>query len=374
VKSQLQNFRFLNTFREKPMKAINTRFCVAVVSASLAISASSASAAPVTNWTVDTASGAIATVVYSNLATDSPVIGDGTANNANSGIITSNFPTISLLNGESIILSGSMTIAGAKTTGEDVGFQFGVLYEPGTAENPADTAGWLGYKADNANAGQVGGGARGSLRARTTTGTNFTTTTWISSAGGRDTAIATVSNTILENGVFSSGTYDFGITVKRQGADVIVSASILGTGSTVFTNVFGPVTVTDPVQKTFDFNRVGFWSVTPLDADQVSFNGIDVSVVPAPVPGDFDSDGDVDGADFIVWQTNFPITSGATPSQGDADGDTDVDGADFATWQSSFPAGPGLGVSPVPEPAGLSLLAFAGVVGCVRLLRQGFNA
>src|SRR5262245_4677546 len=27
-------------------------------------------------------------------------------------------------------------------------------------------------------------------------------------------------------------------------------------------------------------------------------------------PGDFDSDGDVDGADFVVWQTNFPFTPG----------------------------------------------------------------
>jgi hypothetical protein len=57
-------------------------------------------------------------------------------------------------------------------------------------------------------------------------------------------------------------------------------------------------------------------------------------------PGDFDLDGDVDGADFVAWQTNFPKASGATRSQGDADGDADVDGADFVVWQTNFPFTP----------------------------------
>src|SRR5262249_3722491 len=48
-----------------------------------------------------------------------------------------------------------------------------------------------------------------------------------------------------------------------------------------------------------------------------------------PHAGDFDSDGDVDGADFVAWQSNFPKASGATRADGDADGDGDVDGADF---------------------------------------------
>jgi CSLREA domain-containing protein len=56
-----------------------------------------------------------------------------------------------------------------------------------------------------------------------------------------------------------------------------------------------------------------------------------------PVPGDFDSDGDVDGADFVIWQSNFSKASGGTLATGDADGDTDVDGADFVVWQTHFP-------------------------------------
>jgi hypothetical protein len=68
------------------------------------------------------------------------------------------------------------------------------------------------------------------------------------------------------------------------------------------------------------------------------------------VPGDFDGDGDVDGADFVVWQTNYPTANGASLANGDADSDGDVDGADFDAWQSSFPQNGG-GASPVPEPS-----------------------
>jgi hypothetical protein len=74
-----------------------------------------------------------------------------------------------------------------------------------------------------------------------------------------------------------------------------------------------------------------------------------------PVPGDFDSDGDVDGADFVAWQTNFPTATGATRAQGDADGDGDVDGADFVVWQTNFPFTPSPAASPIPEPMSLCL-------------------
>ncbi|MCC7084374.1 MAG: hypothetical protein IT427_05140, partial [Pirellulales bacterium] len=41
------------------------------------------------------------------------------------------------------------------------------------------------------------------------------------------------------------------------------------------------------------------------------------------VPGDFNGNGEVDGADFVAWQTHFPKASGALLSDGDADGDGD---------------------------------------------------
>jgi hypothetical protein len=79
-------------------------------------------------------------------------------------------------------------------------------------------------------------------------------------------------------------------------------------------------------------------------------------------PGDFDGDGDVDGADFVAWQTNFPTASGAILAQGDADGDGDVDGADFVVWQTNFPFTPGPGTTSIPEPVAMFLAVF-GTIG-----------
>jgi hypothetical protein len=73
--------------------------------------------------------------------------------------------------------------------------------------------------------------------------------------------------------------------------------------------------------------------------------------------GDYDFDGDVDGADFVVWQTSFP-TSGDLPNlPADGDGDGDVDGADFVIWQTHFPYTPN--PNSVPEPLAFFLLLVA---------------
>jgi hypothetical protein len=78
--------------------------------------------------------------------------------------------------------------------------------------------------------------------------------------------------------------------------------------------------------------------------------------------GDFDGDGDVDGADFISWQTNYPTNSGATAAMGDANNDGDVDGADFAAWQTGFTSG-SPGSSPVPEPT--TAISFATAIAAL---------
>ena len=50
---------------------------------------------------------------------------------------------------------------------------------------------------------------------------------------------------------------------------------------------------------------------------------------------DFDSDGDVDGADFLAWQRGFG-TPGANKPDGDADNDNDVDAIDLAAWADQY--------------------------------------
>lgn len=54
------------------------------------------------------------------------------------------------------------------------------------------------------------------------------------------------------------------------------------------------------------------------------------------MPADFDQDNDVDGADFLTWQRNLGMTSGAGQSHGSTNGDGDVDGADLNAWGLQF--------------------------------------
>jgi hypothetical protein len=67
--------------------------------------------------------------------------------------------------------------------------------------------------------------------------------------------------------------------------------------------------------------------------------------------GDFDTDGDVDGADFLLWQR------GGSP--------TPLSGSDLALWQANYGTGTLLAATSaaaVPEPASASLLILSALV------------
>jgi glycosidase len=87
------------------------------------------------------------------------------------------------------------------------------------------------------------------------------------------------------------------------------------------------------------------------------------------VAGDFNVDGRVDGADYVLWRNSGSVAGGALYTQGDADFDGDVDGVDLAAWRSQFgfvrqPLSPGAGsgtlAAAVPEPAALTMWLLAG--------------
>ena len=89
----------------------------------------------------------------------------------------------------------------------------------------------------------------------------------------------------------------------------------------------------------------------------------DKTVAFALVPAndaDFDNDGDVDGADLVIWQRGLGANSGATNGQGDANGDGVVNGADLAIWKGLFGTPAVAAAGAVPEPA-TALLALAGL-------------
>ncbi|MEX0610876.1 MAG: hypothetical protein WD229_02040 [Pirellulales bacterium] len=81
------------------------------------------------------------------------------------------------------------------------------------------------------------------------------------------------------------------------------------------------------------------------------------------VPGDYNDNGTVDGADYVVWRKNQGGPGGSA-SVGDSEPDGDVDDADYAFWRDRFGnptpgSGSGLGNSAVPEPTTAVLLPWA---------------
>ena len=73
----------------------------------------------------------------------------------------------------------------------------------------------------------------------------------------------------------------------------------------------------------------------------------------APLTGDFNNNGVVDAADYIIWRDTVGST---TDLRADANLNGVVDAADFDLWRSNFgttgPAsGTAMGIAAVPEPS-----------------------
>jgi hypothetical protein len=78
-------------------------------------------------------------------------------------------------------------------------------------------------------------------------------------------------------------------------------------------------------------------------------------VTPGPLAGDYNGNGTVDAADYVVWRDTLGST---TMLAADGDDDGDVDQHDYTVWRRTFgnaSAAPSQG-SAVPEPAGALLL------------------
>lgn len=114
----------------------------------------------------------------------------------------------------------------------------------------------------------------------------------------------------------------------------------------------------------FNINGTG---IGELNYDEII--GLPKSAVSS---ADFDSDGDVDGQDFVTWQRGFGV--GTTRVQGDADNNSAVNAADLAVWKSQFGATPpasASAVTAVPEPTTASLAAVGVAAAAWRRRRVG---
>jgi hypothetical protein len=86
------------------------------------------------------------------------------------------------------------------------------------------------------------------------------------------------------NGIsFNPGTYEFRMTVERYeaAAEIRIAISNAITGFSISTPNY---VESDPARLTLVFDRVGFLAGGSLDADQVRFSGIEVTVAPISAP------------------------------------------------------------------------------------------
>ena len=109
-----------------------------------------------------------------------------------------------------------------------------------------------------------------------------------------------------------------------------------------------------------DINQDGVVDFADFRRWKDSFLAAHISVF-----SDFDSDGDIDGDDFLIWQVGFGVDA-----SGDADNDGDTDGDDFLAWQaqcgSGVAASENAGQVPEPQALILALLACCRVVAARR--------
>jgi hypothetical protein len=80
---------------------------------------------------------------------------------------------------------------------------------------------------------------------------------------------------------------------------------------------------------------------------------------PDPISGDYDGNGAVDAADYVVWRQNEGGPGGSW-TLGDYEPDNDVDSADYDFWRGHFgnTSGSGAGAA-VPEPISFALVLTA---------------
>ena len=88
-----------------------------------------------------------------------------------------------------------------------------------------------------------------------------------------------------------------------------------------------------------DYTAMIYGSLPDLFGNQLGTEtplSFTVATVPPTLPGDYNQNGEVDAADYIVWRktlgaTGLPVYSGA-----DGDGDGDITQADYNVWRSHF--------------------------------------
>jgi hypothetical protein len=304
-----------------------------------------------------------------NAESENPIVGEdpndpgfGT-NDADQEMIYSPFTPITLANpGDKMVFTGSVELAGTINSPLTSGtprsqFRFGLFQNNASV----DQTGWVGYFMHNKH-GNAGGTPFGALGVKPV----GNTTVFLSTMGA--TTLQSQQGDGTAASLFNDGTYELMMSIERNATgELVLNSSIVGVGerpplepydpgdpppspgSNEFSQIMSTTHADAATLGTYTFDRLGFLMGGNLDADRAAYMNLEVEFIPGGdgLDGDYNDDGTVDAADYVVWRKD-PDSFGGDP-------------AGYNTWASNFGAGGGAGsVSlAVPEPGTIIVAALA---------------
>jgi hypothetical protein len=142
----------------------------------------------------------------------------------------------------------------------------------------------------------------------------------------------------------------------ENGARVLDGAGMpIFTGNVLSNQAFKDYTVDLPVGTANAVIR--FEAASTFINEIVAFDDVRVAVAAAPLVGDFNGNGTVDAADYVLWRDGGPLQNDPTPG---------VDPGDYNIWRQNFgrtaAAGGALTAGGVPEPTAALLVMIGALV------------
>lgn len=170
--------------------------------------------------------------------------------------------------------------------------------------------------------------------------------------------INSATNEWFFNLVDNSGAPPLGLNFQNGGFTVF--GHVLGNGMNVIDAIAALPSADLDGTFAHTFDSVPLRAGTGLAQRLVFINDISTRNLPA---GDYNFDGTVDMADFVVWKADY---GSKIKAEADGNGNGRVDAADYTIWRNTFgqTSGPGSGAggpdaSTVPEPGTLLFAALA---------------